>query len=77
MFNNNLLVFALKILTGIYLIHFFCCQREIKRETKGKVTTIYLHGNYVENCEFLVYVEKIGFLLLLYMFQIISKFTRN
>ena len=64
-------------------------KEKIEKKTKGNVTTIYIHGNYArqllreleENCEFLVYVEKLGFfyciIALIHYFQIISKFTRN
>ena len=56
-----ILSLVFKLLSGIY----YCCQRtfcvrEVRRETKGDVTTIYLDGDYIneiqrdlkQNCEF-------------------------
>ena len=52
---------AFQALAGIYFcIQYYCCQKEIGRETKGNVTTIYLDGDYdkqlkrelEQNCEF-------------------------
>ena len=84
------LILALKILAFLYYcIQYMCCVKEVKRETKGNVTTIYLDGDHIrrleselsENCEFFSLcgqncVGAIVVCALTPYYKIIEEFTR-